>query len=218
MRTIVYIDGFNLYYRMLKRSKYKWLDLHALCKEVLHESSDIIAINFYTARISSRLDPSSPKDQNTYLDALKTLPSLNIYYGRFQVTNKRMFLSQPVKFVPECKIHLNPNPKYACVVKTEEKGSDVNLSVHLVRDALTNAFDHAAIITNDTDLVEPVRIVVEEAKLPLTLVTPGDKTAEDLRKIATHIRNIRKSHLKKSQFPDSVISTDGKLFQKPGNW
>ncbi len=218
MKTIVYIDGFNLYYRMLKRSKYKWLNLHALCNEVLHEFSDIIAINFYTARISSRLDPSSPKDQNTYLNALKTLPSLNIYYGRFQVTNKWMFLSQPVKFKPECNIHLNSNPKYAYVVKTEEKGSDVNLGVHLVRDALTNAFNHAVIITNDTDLVEPARIVVEEAKLPLTLITPGDKTAEDLKKIATHIRYIRNNHLKKSQFPDSVISADGKLFRKPEKW
>jgi hypothetical protein len=38
---------------------------------------------------------------------------------------------------------LNSNPKYACVVKTEEKGSDVNLGVHLVRDALLGKFDHA---------------------------------------------------------------------------
>ena len=30
MRTIVFVDGYNLYYGMLRRSPYKWLDLFAL--------------------------------------------------------------------------------------------------------------------------------------------------------------------------------------------
>jgi len=34
-RTIVYIDGFNLYYRALKATPHKWLDLAALSKAVL---------------------------------------------------------------------------------------------------------------------------------------------------------------------------------------
>lgn len=29
--TYVYIDGFNLYYRALKGTPYKWLDLERLC-------------------------------------------------------------------------------------------------------------------------------------------------------------------------------------------
>ncbi len=49
------------------------------------------------------------------------------------------------------------------MVKSEEKGSDVNLGAHLVRDAFTDAFDVAVILTNDSDLVEPVRIAVQEA-------------------------------------------------------
>jgi hypothetical protein len=38
----------------------------------------------------------------------------------------------------------------------------VNLGVHLVRDAFRRAFDVAAVLTNDTDLVEPMRIVTRE--------------------------------------------------------
>jgi hypothetical protein len=44
---------------------------------------NIIAINYYTARVSGRRNPSSPKDQNTYLKALSTLPNLHIHYGDF---------------------------------------------------------------------------------------------------------------------------------------
>ncbi len=38
------------------------------------------------------------------------------------------------------------------VAKVEEKGSDVNLASHLVRDALLNHFDEALVLSNDTDM------------------------------------------------------------------
>jgi len=66
-------------------------------------------------------------------------------------------------------------PQVAYVWKTEEKGSDVNLGVHLVRDAFRHEFDIAAVLTNDTDLVEPMRIVTQELGMHLTLLTPSAK-------------------------------------------
>jgi len=35
MATIVYVDGFNLYYGALKGTPYKWLDIHALSRRLL---------------------------------------------------------------------------------------------------------------------------------------------------------------------------------------
>jgi hypothetical protein len=35
MRTIVYIDGFNLYYGAVKGTPYKWLDLKSVCQKLL---------------------------------------------------------------------------------------------------------------------------------------------------------------------------------------
>lgn len=35
MRTIVYVDGINLYYGLLKGTPFKWLDLRALCAKLL---------------------------------------------------------------------------------------------------------------------------------------------------------------------------------------
>lgn len=217
MKTIVYVDGFNLYYRALKGTNHKWLDLLALCNAVLPAHCEIVGINFYTARISGRIDPSSPKDQHSYLKALKTLPGLQQHFGNFQVTDKFMFLSHPLAFRPACVTLPVPVPRFANVVKSEEKGSGVNLGVHLVRDALMGRFEHAAVITNDTDLCEPLRIVVEDAKLPLTLLTPVLRPAESLKRLATHVRHIT-GHLGAAQFPDPVIGLDGQPIAKPAGW
>ncbi|WP_122232762.1 NYN domain-containing protein [Pseudomonas syringae] len=217
MKTIVYVDGFNLYYRALKKTKFKWLNLMDLCQASLPKECEIVGINFYTARISSRMDPTSPKDQHIYLRALATIPGLSQHFGSFQVTDKLMFLTQPLVFSPKLKAPLEPSPKFVSVVKVEEKGSDVNLGVHLVRDALLKRMEHAVVITNDTDLCEPLRIVVEDAGLPLTLLSPVPKPAKNLERLATYVRHLE-PYLGVSQFPDPVVASDGKLLAKPANW
>jgi uncharacterized LabA/DUF88 family protein len=216
MKTAVYVDGFNLYYRALRNSRYKWLNLHALCEAALPKTCEIVTIKYYTARVSGSRNPASPRDQNTYLRALGTLPNLSIHFGNFQVTNAWMHLAQPLQFWPP-GVTPFPVPESVCVVKTEEKGSDVNLGAHLIRDAFAGAFDHAAIITNDTDLKEPLRLVVEEAGMPVTLLTPSNNPAKTLKELATDVRHLS-PYLGVSQFPDPVIARDGKLIVKPGDW
>ncbi len=217
MKTIVYVDGFNLYYRALQGTQYKWLDLMRLCQATLPKACTISAINYYTARVSSQRSPTAPADQVAYLKALKTIPNLNIHLGNFQVTKKWMFLVQPVQLRPDSVVPASPNPDFARVVKTEEKGSDVNLGVHLVRDALRGTFEHAAVITNDTDLAEPLRIVREEAGLPVTLLTPVGNPAGTLRPLVSEIRHIQ-GHLGSSQFSHPVIDANGNPITKPTDW
>jgi len=62
--------------------------------------------------------------------------------------------------------------KFARVIKTEEKGSDVNLAAHLVNDAHLDGFESAIVVTNDSDLVEPIRIVTEQLGLPVGVLNP----------------------------------------------
>jgi uncharacterized LabA/DUF88 family protein len=216
-RTIVYIDGFNLYYRALKGTTHKWLDIVALCKAVLFPHTHITAINYYTARVSGRVDPTAPARQHAYLRALATLPLVKIHYGSFMVNKKWSGLIQPPDFRPPCALPPGAVPQVAYVWKTEEKGSDVNLGVHLVRDAFTGAFDEAAVLTNDTDLMEPLRIVTEEAKRPLTLLTPVAQPAPSLKNIATYVRHIG-PYIGPCQLPDRVTLPTGKETVKPSSW
>ena len=108
-------------------------------------------------------------------------------------------------------------PEVAYVWKTEEKGSDVNLGVHLVRDAFKGHFDLAAVLTNDTDLVEPVRIVTQELNLPVTLLTPTARPATSLMKVATHVRHIQ-PYIGPCQLPDPVLVPGKRPIAKPIGW
>jgi hypothetical protein len=182
MRTNVYIDGFNLYYRLLKESpQFKWLDLKALATVLLQPQNRIQTIRYYTARISGRFDQSAPARQQVYLDALQSIPEITIHLGSFLVTKPWAGLVHPPQMrggtVPQ--FH-PPYPVVAKVWKTEEKGSDVNLASHLIRDAYQGSFEVAAVLSNDTDLVEPIRIVTQELGFPVGLLCPVPKPAPAL--------------------------------------
>jgi uncharacterized LabA/DUF88 family protein len=217
MRTIVYIDALNLYYRALKFTPHKWLNIEALARAVLPHTCKIEAINYYTAHVSGRVDRGAPTRQNAYLRALKTLPLVTPYFGNFLTSQVWSGLVPPPEFRPISDTAAVPVPIVARVWKTEEKGSDVNLGVHLVRDAFQKKFDAAAILTNDTDLTEPVRIVAEELKFPIILLSPLSTPAASLVKYATEVRHIT-PYLGPCQFPNPVIGKNGRQISKPVGW
>lgn len=55
----------------------------------------------------------------------------------------------------------------------EEAGSDVNLACYLIHEGWAGRYDGAVVISNDTDLVESIRIVVQEPKKPVALLCLG---------------------------------------------
>ena len=206
MRTAIYIDGFNFYYGAVKDTAYKWLDPKLLCKTILKSSNDIIAITYCTAKVKSRVnDPYAPARQSAYLKAIKFyIPELKIIYGYFQMS---IVLRKPV------------NPTYRDSIKvfdTEEKGSDVNLAVHLVNDAHKDKFDCAVVISTDSDLAEAMRIVKEEHNKIVGLFTPWKRHMSG--KLMTHSnfqRTIRESTLARCQLPNPIPGTN---IYKPREW
>ncbi len=217
MKTNVYIGGFNLYYRLLKcNPQFKWLDLRALTHALLQPQNQVQTIRYYTARVSGRFDPAAPARQQIYLDALRSVPEITIHLGSFLVTKPWAGIVHPPQLrggnVPQ---FIPPYPDVAKVWKTEEKGSDVNLGSHLIRDACQGQFEVAAVLSNDTDLVEPIRIVTQELGLPVGLLCPVPKPAGGLTQVASFIRHIRLQHLQISQFPDII---PGSSITRPGSW
>ena len=69
-------------------------------------------------------------------------------------------------------------------------------------------FDAAAVISNDTDLVTPIRMVTAERNKPVFIVCPGRwQVAPKLNQAASYVRHIRRSMLKTAQFPDPIPGT-----------
>jgi uncharacterized LabA/DUF88 family protein len=207
MKTNVYIDGFNLYYGCLKNSPHRWLNLAELCRLLLPK--DVIhRIRYFTARVSARPnDPDQPIRQQTYLRALETIPNLTITYGSFLTHTVSMPLA-------------NPQPgqsAYTDVIRTTEKGSDVNLATYLLFDAFRNDCDVAVIISNDSDLREPVRIATQELGKKVGVINPHKHPSRELVQYATFVKQIRQGVLRASQFPASLTDKNG-TFHKPKSW
>jgi hypothetical protein len=108
-------------------------------------------------------------------------------------------------------------PQRVWVEKTEEKGSDVNLASHLVRDAFRKQFEVAVLITNDSDLAEPVRIVSQELQMPVGILNPHQHHSKELQRYVTFVKRIRQGHLLASQFPATLRDAKGS-FSKPAGW
>ena len=95
IRTNVYVDGFNLYYRALRETPNRWLDIGKLARLLLPQHR-INRIRYFTAVVTSRPnDPNQAQRQQTYLRALRTVPNLSIHYGHFLSKTKRRPLAQP---------------------------------------------------------------------------------------------------------------------------
>jgi uncharacterized LabA/DUF88 family protein len=208
MNTFVYIDGFNLYYGAVKGTPYKWLDIHRLCQLLLPKNR-ILKIRYFTALVTARPgDPDQPNRQQIYLRALKTIPRLEIIYGHFLEHEVKM----PLAGSPPGK------PKYARVIRTEEKGSDVNIAAHLINDGYKGSYRVAILVTNDSDLVEPIKIVRNELKLSVGVLNPRPASpSHELQKFATFVKPIRKGALAASQFP-AVLKDSTGTFHKPPIW
>jgi hypothetical protein len=211
-RTRVYVDGFNFYYAAFRRShfdRYKWLDLVSFCEAALPRN-DVELVRYFTAPLDpSRGRAAQRARQDAYLSALRTLPRLEIHFGQF---------------VEHAKLHwlVEPPPggaRKALVWVPEEKGSDVNLASHLLVDGFTGRYEVAVVVSNDADLLEPVRLVRDVLGLPVgVLKVQGGQRACVFAKQADFVRTVRRGLFASSQLPQVIGGGEGTTIEKPAEW
>ncbi len=207
MRTHVYVDGFNFYYGCLKGTAFRWLNLRELFTRLL-PPNDVRVIKYFTARVEARPgDPDQATRQDTYFRALQTLPGFELVLGQF--LTHRVTLPRA------------DGTGYETVLRTEEKGSDVNLAAHLLHDAHRGLIECAVIVSNDSDLAEPIRLVHEDLGVKIGLICPtylgGRHPSRQLVRHADFVKRIRKGVLSDSLFPDPVSAPGGPI-HKPRGW
>ncbi len=209
MITNLYIDGFNLYYRALKDTPFRWLDLRKLA-ETLFPQDDIRRICYFTARLDVRPgNPGQAQRQLIYLRALATLPGFDAYFGVFRSGVKRRPLAEPVVGLPP----------HVLVRDSEEKGSDVNLATRLLVDGFNAEYEQAVVMSNDADFSGAMRYVRDDLGLRVTLVNPDPKNSSprELADAATYVKRLWKSHLRRSRLPDRLRDEVG-IIIKPAGW
>lgn len=210
--TFVYVDGFNLYYRKLQGTPYKWLNVRRLA-ELLLPGNDVREIFYFTARITARPgDPGQPQRQQTYLRALGTV-GIQAIYGTFQSKPKhRPLLNDLV--IGSAKVAAGTA---VWVLDTEEKGSDVNLATMLLGNAAAKRCEMSVVISNDSDLELTIRTCCQELHHPVGVLSTQPSNSLALRSGATFYKQIRTGVLSASQFDAMLNDADGAI-HKPPNW
>lgn len=140
IRTITYIDGFNLYYAIkdLDRPILKWVDLWKLSETFLRKNEALEAVNYFTAYAT--WNPASLVKHRAYAKA-QMAQGVTVTFGKF----KHKIL--------KCR-------KCGRTYDTkEEKETDVNIAMALITDAFKDRYDRAILISADTDLRPPVDVV-----------------------------------------------------------
>jgi hypothetical protein len=73
------------------------------------------------------------------------------------------------------------------------------------------------IISSDSDLAEPLRIVRHELGKQVGILNPSKYPSHELNQYATFVKTIRKGVLRSCQFPDMLEDSAG-AFRKPAGW
>jgi len=204
MDTNVYIDAFNLYYGALNGTAYKWLDLDALCKRLL-PSDTVKRIRYFTAPVGARPpDLKQPQRQQAYLRAIRTIPELSVHEGHFRSDPRWMPLAAPPHRTVE-------------VIKTEEKGSDVNLATYMLLDGCKGDCQVAVVISNDSDLKEPIAVAQSELGMKVGVINPHPALKRSLDLVPTFFKQLRRSAVAACQFPPTLQDSTGAI-RKPATW
>lgn len=192
-RTIVYIDGFNLYHALddLREPALKWVDLWSLSAKLLRPGDTLVAVKYFTAYATWR--PASYRRHQRYVAALESR-GVSPVIGRFKAKTVRC---------------------HACrksYVTHEEKETDVNIGVHMMADLLTGRLDRARIVSADTDLNAAVLLARAEApgKQIDQVAPPGRKGRN-----SAALFEITRGKVRASLLPEEITRNDGKVVQRP---
>jgi uncharacterized LabA/DUF88 family protein len=200
-RVIAYIDGFNLYFGLKSKGwrRYYWLDIQMLAQNLLKSNQRLLLTKYFTARIAG--PPDKEKRQSTYIEALGTLSMFQIFYGKYQLTPRQC---SQCGFQDEV-----PN----------EKMTDVNIAVEILKDAYQDQFDVALLISADSDLVPPVKTVRELFPNKRVIVaSPPGRYSIGLAKSSSKSFVISRRNIAKSLLPEEIKKADGYILRCPPLW
>jgi uncharacterized LabA/DUF88 family protein len=204
MKTVVLIDGFNVYHPLdedKRYHKYKWLNLEALADAFVMKKDQLDKLYYFTS--IAYWSKTKQKKHLDYIKALKTVSKkIEIVLGKFK--------KRDVK----CRICGEWFKKH------EEKQTDVNIAIMLLKLAITNSFDKAIIVSADSDLVPAIKATKEvfpEKQIGVLFPFNSEMTYE-LKEASDFHSFITKKHLKGCLLDKTIQSENNNILVCPTEW
>jgi uncharacterized LabA/DUF88 family protein len=207
-RTIVYIDGFNLYFGLREQGwrRFYWLNPSKFGTSVARDGQQVTQVKYFTSRIKG--PPEKRKRQNSYLTAVKSLSDVLVVEGQYR--------SDPI-LCPRCAVQFVCKSCGISGYDQHEKMTDVNIATSMLSDAMRNRMDDAILVTGDSDQ-RPTLDALRRIGKSVYVVFPPKRFSADLKAGATDSGFALEESYRKSQFPDVVDLANGYTVVKPDRW
>lgn len=188
-RAAFYIDGFNLYHAIddLQQNHLKWLNMWALAELLIPSKSETLEKIVWCTAIRTD-DPQKMLRHRQYIAALKGT-GITCLVGHFSKEDR------------DCR---NCGETWQAPV---EKQGDVNLAIALIDDAYNDVFDHAYLVTSDSDQAATVKLMAERfpKKKVTTVSPPGRSHCKEILAITPHKIALNQSQIERCLLPKQVI-------------
>ena len=211
-RVRVYIDGFNLYYGLLRnRPDLKWLNLHKVA-QMLFPRDKVEYVGYFTAAVDADHATPSPTHlrQKTYWEALRML-GVDIVQGRLERREK------------ECRAHQCTHAGTRTFSAPVEKMTDVNIALRMVLDAQQHAPDAVCVISGDTDLLPAMTWLrtnvrcMRRAYIPCAERDLGYRRVDDFGKHDWWTQRLKEEVLQNCLLPE-VTGEGSSAMRRPASW
>lgn len=195
VRVSCFIDGFNLYHAIdaMKANYLKWLNLNSLMEVFIEKGRhEIVSIQYFSAY--ANWVPSRVARHREYIAALKSV-GVDPVMGTFKPKQK---------YCRDCKKKWTAH---------EEKQTDVNIAVEMVRGAFHDVFDEAFLVSGDSDLVPPIKLMRElfPSKRIKVICPPDRYFGKELFRASTGHGKIKRVHLEECLFQETIIGDHGNV-------
>lgn len=201
-RVSCFIDGFNLYHAIaaLQRPELKWIDLSGLMRTFvspIHQT--IVTVNYFSAY--AEWLPAACARHKAFV-AANQCHGVKLILGNFKGRDA------------SCKTCRTVWQRH------EEKQTDVNIAVAIVREAYNDSYDEAFLVSCDSDLapaLELVREVAPEKKIKI-VCPPGRRQSKELSKHATALASIKAIHLERNLLAAETQDGSGGVIMRPASY
>ena len=196
IRVACFIDGFNLYHALdnLGKNHLKWVNLRLLMEQFTKPDVHNIVAIYYFSAVAEWLKDKAARHK-IYISALESV-GITPILGEFRKDREH-----------EC---------FKCGNKwlgREEKQTDVNIAVCMIKEAFRNKYDQAILVSRDSDYVPALKFINElPRKRQIKIISPPNLMhSKDLCKHASKRATIKEIHLENSLFPEIVKDSSGNI-------
>lgn len=195
----LYIDGFNLYHAVddLNKPFLKWINLWRLGSIILPQHSQkLVKVVFCTAFYPGH---AKKKWRHEQFNGAQSVYGVGVQLGHYVYEDMDC---------RECESSWK---------KPTEKGGDINVAIHLIKDGMSNVYDHAYLLSSDSDQAATARMFRQTFgdKTLTTIAPPGRNFSTHIAKFAHSRIALSEDHIEKCVMPPVVFRQGVGSYRRP---